>query len=60
MKKQYAKGVQKWKKAYLMIRESKIIIAMLDLLISCKAGQNISTVQRIELKEDENSVLILS
>ena len=40
MNQQYIEGVQKWEEAYLMIMDSKIVIAMLSLLYKGKESKN--------------------
>ena len=45
------------KKAYLRLRDSKMVIAMLGLLYKDQKGGNISTVQRTGANEGENGFL---
>ena len=46
MNQQYVEGVQKRKRAYLRVMDSKIVIAILALLFSDQKRDNVSTVQR--------------
>ena len=43
MNKQYVNGIQKRKKAYLMMRDSKRVLAMLALLVNDWEEHNVST-----------------
>ena len=48
---------KKWKKALLMMLNSKMVLAMLGLLYNGEAGDNISIIQRSEAKESRNGFL---
>ena len=51
MNKQYVNGIQKQKKAYSRLMDSRMVIAILDLLFNDWEGDNIYTVQRTEAKK---------
>ena len=46
MSQQYMKGVQKWKRGYFSLWDSRRVIAILSLLFHNEEGDNLSTVQR--------------
>ena len=59
MNKQYMKEIQKWKKIYLRLMNSRMM-TMLGLLYKDCSKPDISTVQRTETKESESGFLGLS
>ena len=59
MNKQYKEEIQKRKKVYLVIRESKMGIAMCLYSSMVGAGDNVSTALRTEVKEVEDGFLFI-
>ena len=57
MNNQYVEGLQRCKKAYLMIIESEMIIAMCLYSSIAETRDNVSPVERTKAKEIENGIL---
>ena len=61
MNNQYVqKGIQKQKKVYLMMLQSKMIIAKLVLVFNDRAGDDVTSVQKTDARERDISFLELS
>ena len=56
MNKQYVEGVQKWQKDFMMMKDCKIVRAMLALLLNGRIG-DIPTVQRTETEKNQSGFL---